>query len=96
MNGFGLWDTVITKGRDILAAPIELRFLTAGGQEGKWESKSVRLVKNSPNLAIFEAEAISKAVQVKTTSTIEIDGCMKVQMELLPGKIGRASCRERV
>lgn len=87
MNGFGLWDHVITKDRDILARPITLRYLTAAG-EGKWDQKRIVLDKTTSTgqQAVFHAVVDSEAVRVNTTSTVEFDGCMKVEMHLLPGR----------
>jgi hypothetical protein len=87
MNGFGLWDKVVTKGRDILAGPITLRYSTARG-EGKWRRRAVALdqAASTPQHAVFTAVADSDEVCVRATSTIEMDGCMKVEMALLPGK----------
>lgn len=86
MNGFGLWDNVVTKDRDILTGPITLRYLTAAG-EGIWQKQTVtKDEKNStPQKAVFTTSAESGPVCVSTTSTIEFDGCMKVEMDLLPG-----------
>ena len=84
MNGFGLWDHVISKGRDLLAAPITIKMQTETG-DLKWTSAKGKCIKSDPNVAIFESQAISEPVVLKTVSTIEIDGCMKVEMEILPG-----------
>ncbi len=84
MNGFGLWDEVVSLGRNILAAPMRIRFETASG-EGRWSANSARLVTERPTAAVFEATAESDAVRFTARSTIEIDGCMKVQMQMLPG-----------
>ena len=83
MNGFGLFDGVTAKGRELLAAPITLELETARGKM-EWTAKAVKLVEAKPNLARYEARAESRAVAVNTVSTIEEDGCMKVEMELLP------------
>jgi len=85
MNGFGLWDNAVTKGRDILAGPITLRYATTAG-EGTWGKQEVILnpQASTPQQAVFHAAAMSDFVKVKSVSTIEFDGCMKVEMELLP------------
>jgi hypothetical protein len=84
MNGFGLWDRVETKGRDILAAPIALKLVTAAG-EGAWTKAEGKWRSAAPGLAVYEAEAVADPVAVRTVSSVEIDGCMKVEMELRPG-----------
>jgi len=84
MNGFGLWDSVISKGKEILASPIVLRIKTAAG-EGKWQFKSGKWTTIKPHLAVYETEATASAVRIHTVSSLEYDGCMKVEMDLLPG-----------
>jgi hypothetical protein len=84
MNGFGLWDRVETKGRDILAAPLALRYATAAG-EGAWAKVEGKWRSTAPKLAVWEAEAAADPVAVRTVSSVEVDGCMKVEMELRPG-----------
>jgi hypothetical protein len=86
MNGFGLWDSAVALGRDILAGPMVLRFETAEG-EGKWTSAAGgKFTTAKPNLAVYEARAAAGPVVVETKSSVEIDGCMKVEMSLLPGQ----------
>jgi len=84
MNGFGLWNRVITLDRDILGAPMSLKYRTVDG-EGAWQAVQGRFLTRKPNLALYQAEARSRAVIVKTRASLEIDGCMKVEMQLLPG-----------
>lgn len=84
MNGFGLFDAVIAKGRDLLARPMMLKLETAGGLQ-QWTFGARKFTEVKPNAATYQAEANSGPLAVKTRSTIEFDGCMKVEMELLPG-----------
>jgi hypothetical protein len=44
-----------------------------------------KLVSSTPMAAVHEAEAKHPAVTVKSRCTTEIDGCMKVELTLLPG-----------
>ncbi len=85
MNGFGLPDKVVTKGRDILAAPIRLRYTTAEG-EGQWTSADGRWAKTAPKAATWTATAHAPEMKVQTVSRIETDGCMKVTLRLAPGE----------
>ncbi len=85
MNGFGLWDSVVSQGRELLAGPMTVRFETADG-EGRWATSSVALRSASPQAAVFAAAAESGAVRIEAVSTLEFDGCMKVAMALAPGK----------
>lgn len=86
LNGFGLWDKLVTQGRDILAGPITLRYTTPTG-EGTWGQQQVTFDAQSstPQQAVFTACSVSNAVRADAVSTVEVDGCMKVEMDLLPG-----------
>jgi hypothetical protein len=87
MNGFGLWDSVTSEEKEILAKPIVLRVQTEAGEQ-QWQFGDSRWTTIQPHLAVFEAEATARAVQVCTRSSLEYDGCMKVELDLLPGKAG--------
>jgi len=84
MNGFGLWDQVVSLGRPLLAAPMAVCCETAAGP-GVWSRADGRFVSQRPKLAVFEGEATAGAVAIRTRSSVEIDGCMKVEMTLSPG-----------
>lgn len=85
MNGFGLFDKVITKGMDILSEPIRIKGKTEKG-EIKWGSVRGKFVEKKEPYCIYKGKAISDFIEIKTKSTIEFDGCMKVEMEIKPGK----------
>ncbi|MFP4026680.1 MAG: LamG domain-containing protein [Candidatus Brocadiia bacterium] len=84
INAFGLWDSIVSRGRELLAEPIRLRYATADGG-GKWRLAGE--VKESRRAAqvSFETRVESEPVIVETNSSIEVDGCMKVEMKLAPG-----------
>ena len=85
MNGFGLWDRVVSQGRDLLAGPIRLHLLSAG-KEQPWTRTTGAWVATKPSAAEYRATAVADAVRVDTRSTIEPDGCMKIEMQLGPGR----------
>ncbi len=85
MNGFGLWDRVTSLGRDLLAGPIRLHVLCAG-KEQPWTRTAGAWVSTKPSAAEYRATMVADALQVDTRSTIEPDGCMKVEMQLGPGR----------
>lgn len=85
LNGWGLLDGVVSAGRELLAGPISVCCETAGGESG-WTSVEGTFTTVRPDLAVFEAEAISPALALTTRSAIEVDGCMRVEMALGPGK----------
>ncbi len=85
MNGFGLWDSVVSRGKEMLAAPITLRLRTDQG-EAAWQFGEGRWMSLQPHRAVFQAEAITPALRIRTQSSLEYDGCMKVRLDLLPGE----------
>ena len=89
MNDLGLWDRVQSQGHDLLAGPITLRCETDGG-ETSWKLHSGRFRQTRADAAVFEGSADSQSVSVRTTPTIEFDGCMKVEMDLTPVAAGPA------
>ena len=84
MNGFGLWDEAVSLGRNLLAAPMSVRFETAAG-EGRWTRTTVGAVEQKPTRAVFASEAAAGPVSLRARSATEVDGCMKVEMTLSPG-----------
>jgi len=85
MNGFGLWDHVESQGKEILAAPIRLRVETTAGEQ-EWRLAGGRWTVREPRRAVYETTAAAAAVEIHSKSSLEFDGCMKVEMDLLPGK----------
>ncbi len=85
MNSFGLWDSVLSEGRELLASPMTLKLQTASSA-GQWMPGESRWIKKAGNESVYTSEVTSSAVTVRTTSTIAFDGCMKVAVDLLPGK----------
>ena len=86
MNGFGLWDSVITEGKEILAGPITLNYTTKKGL-GSWTSMRGEFTFHNDVKAIYKSKADAALMKIKTTSTIYFDGCMKVAMEILPSGV---------
>jgi hypothetical protein len=84
IGGFGLPEQIRSAGRDLLAGPIVLRCRTAKGEE-KWTPATPYSISVRPHLAVFEAKAETRVVRVRTRSSLEVDGCMKIEMTLAPG-----------
>lgn len=85
INGFGCLDSVRSLDRELLAAPIKL----VGQTEGEiltWKDSSVSGKVLFEDEAVFTASTSSQQLQVKTRSIINEDGCIRVEMDLLPGK----------
>jgi len=85
MNAFGLWDSVVAAGRELLAGPMMLRYWVHGA-EGKWASAPGKFTEQEPAFARFEGESSAPALTVNAYNAIEVDGCMKVLMVLFPGR----------
>ena len=83
MNSFGMFDSVQSKGRELLAAPIRVVCETAQGTVA-WEKLEVSGKAEYADGAVFTARAVSSPVVVQTRSSIEEDGCVKIEMDLLP------------
>ncbi|MFP4027975.1 MAG: glycoside hydrolase domain-containing protein [Candidatus Brocadiia bacterium] len=94
MNGLGLWDSVQARGnetdfKELLAAPMGVQVsmesdaLDAQGEklEGDGEFTSTKA-----HEVVFEGRASHPAVNVESTTITEYDGCMRVEMDLLPGE----------
>jgi hypothetical protein len=84
MNAFGLWDSVVVSGRELLAAPMKFQY-RANGAEGKWESTAIGYDAANQCPAWFQCGAHAPALWVGTRSVIDPDGCMKVVVKLVPG-----------
>ena len=89
MNGFGLWDSVISMNKELLAEPMNVEIETESGKM-TWTAKKVILQQTKSNSAVYLCSAESPAVILNTTSSIEEDGCMKVVMQITPGKTNEA------
>ncbi len=76
---------ITSNGADILAAPIRLRYETAAG-EPVWDNASGGFTETRPSCAIFDSRAEGPAVQVRSHCRVEIDGCMKFELDLAPGR----------
>jgi hypothetical protein len=80
VNGLGLWDSVESCTKELLAAPIALKV-----DEGQTLTGTGKFTATRADAAIFQGQAAAPGVTVKTTCTTEYDGCMKVELTLAPG-----------
>ncbi len=93
MNRFGLWESVVAQGRELLAAPMRLTAVNEAGGELEWEG-DVELVTSAAHEAVYRARSRCAALSVETTSTMEPDGMMRVSMRLEP--VGEAVALQRL
>jgi len=83
VGGLGLWDSVQARGnesdyRELLAAPMRL---VANGEP---LVGSGRIAAANDREVVFQGKATTAAVTVETRATTEVDGCLKVELTLLP------------
>ena len=86
-GGLGLWESVRAIGndrnsqyRDLLTGPVSLK---TGGKTLNGEG---RFTTTADHRVVYEGKAAHPAVQVKTRTITEYDGCMRVEMTLGPGE----------
>ena len=94
MNGLGLWESVEARGtapdsefHELLAGPMSVKVsqdsdgVAAQGEtvigQGKFSSVKDHAV-------VYEGRAEHPAVRIRTSTTTEYDGCMRVEMDLEP------------
>jgi hypothetical protein len=86
MNDFGLWDSVVAQGRELLARPMTVRYRLSDGTEGQWKATTpVMLTDRADAHATFHSAVEGPGVRLAAESHLEFDGCMKVQMTLQLG-----------
>jgi len=86
-NAFGLWDRVTAKGKQLLAAPMTV-VATAEGAKLPWTKLETRVAEAKPSRVVVKGTAENERVKLATTSTYDIDGCMKVEMTVASGGAG--------
>ena len=87
INEVGLFGSVVSKGRELLAEPMRLVVETpedhvkwkAGGVGDGVEGEVIH-----PDTAVFRTEATGKAIRVRCAVKVEEDGCAKIEMTLAP------------
>jgi hypothetical protein len=80
VGDLGLWNSIKSLGKELLAGPIVVRADNARVLTG-----TPKLGRGTAQAAIYEATAQDDAVTVKSVCTTELDGCQKVALTLLPG-----------
>ena len=88
VNAQGLFDSVVSQGRELLAASMRLVAETADGKRIDWKtswlSSGVAGKVLYPDEAVFVCETRSEISNLKSQITIQEDGCAKVEMTLTP------------
>ena len=86
LNGYGLFDSIIANGRELLARPMALCYETGVGEVRTLPPGKVKLSESRPTRAVHVGQGGDAAVAYEFHSTTEIDGMTKVELALLPGK----------
>ena len=81
LNGFGLFDSVVSEGRELLAGPMRIVCQTADGP-AQWLPGRVRGVARHDDLAVFDCQAECGAAGIASEVQVEEDGCATVRMRL--------------
>lgn len=82
LNGFGLFDKVLSEGREITAGPMSIKI---EGAAQDWQFGAGKFTTVKGNVVDYSASAETGAVKITTNSSTEFDGCTRVEMDLLPG-----------
>lgn len=93
LGSLGLWDSVEAKGnesefKELLAGPMTVQVSLdsdAVDAPGQPLTGAGRITSRQKHELVYEGVAAHDAVRVETRTTTEYDGCMKVEMDLLPG-----------
>ncbi|HOJ39970.1 MAG TPA: DUF6067 family protein, partial [bacterium] len=85
LNYFGLPEEVLTLGRNILSGPVTLRYLSASG-EGIWRNQVGTWKTVKPHQATFSARGKSDCLEYEALTTVEVDGCLRIDLTLKPGQ----------
>lgn len=84
LSGLGLWNSVRSVGREILAGPITLKVNDGAVLDGRG-----RFTSQADDRVVYEGSGGDESVSIKTRCTTEYDGCMKVELSLAPGSGGK-------
>jgi len=86
LNGFCLFDSARSLGRELLASPVALVGTTVDGARIAWAKPVVSGRAVHPDEAVFEGSVVSPQVRVESRAVIGEDGCAKVTLRFLPGR----------
>jgi hypothetical protein len=86
VNPLGLFDSVISKGKELLARPMRLVVEDAAGKRIDWTPGKVDGKAIHPDEATFTGTAASAVGSLKSSVTVEEDGCARVTWQIDPAK----------
>lgn len=85
LNGFGLFDSVISQGRELLATPMRVVATDRVGKTIKWANPRVSGEKLFDDQAVFTTEITSAQAVIRSKVIVEEDGCARVDWTIEPG-----------
>lgn len=87
LGELGFPTQISSNGQEILAAPITLHYETAAGETVCAASAGgLKLIEVRPTQAAFGGRADEPAFEVHTCCHLEVDGCLKYELDILPGR----------
>ncbi len=88
VNALGLFDSVISRGRELLAEPMQLIVENSDGRRMEWTAgdpqDGVKGEAIHPDLARFTTSAQADQLQTHSTVSIQEDGCARIELTLAP------------
>jgi RNA polymerase sigma factor (sigma-70 family) len=85
LNGFCLFDSIESLGRELLAAPVRLVGTTADGRKIVFSRGTVSGKAVYEDEAAFRGSISSPEIKVESRALIGEDGCAEVKIKFLPG-----------
>jgi len=85
LNGFGLFDSVRSLGRELLSSPVTLVGKTVDGKPIVWSKPTVSGKALHQDQAVFKGSVTSPQLHVESRAVIAEDGCATVTLRFLPG-----------
>lgn len=85
MNGFGLWDQVVSRGEPILAGPIRFEG-RAGGSPIRFEAEPPKFTEKAADRITVKSVFGGGPVRATAVSEWDYDGMMKVTLEIAPSQ----------
>lgn len=82
-NSFGLFSQIAPEGKPILAAPMSYHYRTENGAD-QWKFTDSGFTEKKGNQVRFQAEATADGFRLDNISTMDYDGCTKVELTLSP------------
>ncbi len=84
INGFGVFDSVISQGRELLAGPMHIVCETAEGRM-QWGAGHVSGTARHDDQAVFDCRVECPAVKIAADVNVEEDGCAIIRMQMSAG-----------